>query len=159
MSLGKSSQLTRFLRSVRSQVLSSHRTTQPCLVLSCSWNFARPPIVGSITGRRRNSLLVDEGCRVTFADRLARRHSLLRVRLRLLQPGLYPASCLCSARNERELLDDRRSDCCDGELMMLECTRSTQMDRSARRFFIVIDSSIVKVCATPHVIEYEHAMD
>ena len=99
---GASVGLTRFLHSVRSQVLSSHRTTQPCLVLSCSGIWPARRVAGSVIGRRRNSCPVDEGCRVTFFDRLARRYSLFRVRRRLVEPGLYPASCLCAQPGMRE---------------------------------------------------------
>jgi hypothetical protein len=77
LSLGRSAELTRFLRYAHSQVSSSHRKAEPRLVFACSWKFARLPAAGSVTRRSRNSFLVDEGSQVTFADRLARRHSLL----------------------------------------------------------------------------------
>jgi hypothetical protein len=100
LSLGKRPRLTRFLRSVRSQVSSSHRRTDPRLVFACSGNLARPPAAGSVAGRRRNSFLVDEGCRVTFGDHLARRHCLLGPHRRLISSGLCPASCDSRARIE-----------------------------------------------------------
>jgi hypothetical protein len=68
-----------------------------------------------------------------------------------------PASCDSRARIEMRCWG-RTAECCGGVRMLLERTRSTQMDRSARRFLIVVDSSIVKVCATPLVIVYGHAL-
>jgi hypothetical protein len=61
---------------------------EPRLVFACSGNFGPPPAAGSITERCRNSCLVDEGYRLTFAEHLPRRHSLLRQRRRLVEPGL-----------------------------------------------------------------------
>ena len=108
MSLGGSLGLIGFMPHVCSQVPSSRRQTQARLVFALLVIWPNPPAAGSVAGHRQNSFLVDEGCRVTFGDRLARRHCLLGLHRRLLSSGLCPASCDSRARIEMRCWGGRR---------------------------------------------------